>query len=482
MGGTGVTHNIVLFRDFSKIQGKSLKPMRTQTQNQEGSSAYFIAIMAIMTAFLYADQNLLAPNLSVVAREFGFTTQERDVKLGGYISLAFFLVGGMVALLIGRFADRFDRTKLLALVVVAGEIPCAATYFCDSYEQLFVCRILTGISIGGAPPLVYSLLGDLVEAKRRPAFAGLLLTAMGFGILLGQVLAGLSSPYTGWRFPFLVVALPNVLIVLLFLCTVREPRRLGRASSSSSKRALRAYAALLKTRSNRILVAQGMVGTLPWAMIFVFLNDYLAQDQFMGVKKASLVIGALGGAALFGALIGGLSGNMISRKNPNWLPWACFVPTLIAAAPLWVLINNEYSADQSILSVMLMAAATGFPAAFAGPNLRAILLNVNLGDCRGSMTALITLADDLGKALGPALIAGLVVLFGRRFAFELTCTAWILCALIMTNLSWSYPTDQQEQVHSSFPRRIQSAVRQSVVPVSVAWKGRRKSRVVRSEL
>jgi MFS family permease len=39
--------------------------------------------------------------------------------------------------------------------------------FLPQYWQLFVLRTLTGISIGGALPLCFSLLGDMYPANKR---------------------------------------------------------------------------------------------------------------------------------------------------------------------------------------------------------------------------------------------------------------------------------------------------------------------------
>ena len=36
----------------------------------------------------------MGPNLSQIAAEFGFNDLERDIKLGGEISLVFWLIGG----------------------------------------------------------------------------------------------------------------------------------------------------------------------------------------------------------------------------------------------------------------------------------------------------------------------------------------------------------------------------------------------------
>lgn len=42
----------------------------------------------------------------------------------------------------------------------------------------------------------------------------------------------------------------------------------------------------------------------------------------------------------------------------------------------------------------------------AGPNLRAIMLNVNPPETRGVALALQSVTDDLGKGLGPVIVAG----------------------------------------------------------------------------
>lgn len=42
-----------------------------------------VVLLTLTTLFVFADQNLMAPNLSAIAKEFGFTDAQRDEKLGG---------------------------------------------------------------------------------------------------------------------------------------------------------------------------------------------------------------------------------------------------------------------------------------------------------------------------------------------------------------------------------------------------------------
>ena len=53
---------------------------KSEVSSQQWSKYYATTLMCLTVAFLFADQNLLAPNLSRIAREFKFSDQMRDDK------------------------------------------------------------------------------------------------------------------------------------------------------------------------------------------------------------------------------------------------------------------------------------------------------------------------------------------------------------------------------------------------------------------
>lgn len=200
---------------------------RRRTGYSEAKRRWAVALYAATTTLLFADQNLLAPNLSAAAAEFGFNDEERDRKLGGRIAMAFWLLGAPAAFLVGCLADVLPRAPLFAITVCLGEGSCLATYFTTTYGQLFVTRALTGVSVGGALPLIASVLGDMYEAKDRSAVMAAVGIGTGCGIALGQGIAGYLGPRYGWRLPFLIVSIPAIVCALLVLFTVRDPERGG---------------------------------------------------------------------------------------------------------------------------------------------------------------------------------------------------------------------------------------------------------------
>ena len=112
--------------------------------------------------------------------------------LGGYISAAFFAVGAPAALLVGWYADRTDRRNLLFAVAIIGQAPSLCTIFVTEYWQFFLIRILTGISVGGCFPLLYSLLGDLFPISQRATVSAYITIATGAGVGIGQVREGVG--------------------------------------------------------------------------------------------------------------------------------------------------------------------------------------------------------------------------------------------------------------------------------------------------
>jgi hypothetical protein len=158
-----------------------------------------LALFSITTVLLFADQNLMSPNLTAMANDFGLDHEERDRKLGGDISLAFFLLGAPASFLVGFLADHSDRAKVFGWVVFIGELACFLTYFVTSYEQLYVCRAVTGFSVGGALPVIYSILGDMFAAEDRHVVSALVSFGVGAGISVGQAVAGYLGPTFGWR-------------------------------------------------------------------------------------------------------------------------------------------------------------------------------------------------------------------------------------------------------------------------------------------
>ena len=414
-----------------------------------------LVLLGLGVLCLFADQNLMAPNLSAIARDLGLDPVERDVKLGGDISLVFWLLGGTVSLAVGALTDRLPRRRLFAAVLLIGELPCLLTAFAATYEQLFWLRALTGLGVGGAIPLCYSLLGDLVPSERRARASAALGLMSGPGIALGQGIAGGLGPTQGWRLPFILVAVPGLVVGLAFLLLVQEPARGAaedelrglreRGEDYRVRLDLRAWLAIFRVRTNVLVFLQGIPGMVPWGVFFVFLNDYLAQDRGLDVGAATLLIMTVGAASIVGGFGGGLVGNALFNRRPALLPLLCGVAAIVGVVPTLLLLHYPSQvgvAEPELGPAFAIAAITGLIVAIPSANVRAILLDVNPPETRGSVFSLFNLADDLGKGFGPVIIAALIARLGRATAFDVAALFWVACGVVLLALVPAFPRDQ----------------------------------------
>jgi MFS family permease len=149
--------------------------------------------------------------------------------LGGDIALAFFILGAPASFILGCLADTdsFSRSSLFGYTVLIGEGACFCTYFTTTYLGLYITRALTGFSVGGALPLLSSVLSDWFRPEERSSVMASVGIGTGVGIALGQGISGFVGPLFGWRTPFLIVSVPALIVALLVLFTVVDPVRGG---------------------------------------------------------------------------------------------------------------------------------------------------------------------------------------------------------------------------------------------------------------
>ena len=379
-------------------------------------------------------------HLFIPAAQFNFTNEERDTLLGGDLSLAYFTIGAPCSLLIGFLADKMDRIKLLLIIVLLGEGPCFCTIFVTAYWQLVILRACTGIAAGGALPLMYSLLGDLFSTEQRGFASSLIAISTGAGIVVGQMMSGIIGPALGWKVPYCFTSAPNIVIVSIIYFTIKEPKRgvTEKAMSDvmhednknqfvySEKINWTSFKQLFFISSNRLAFAQALPGTVPWGFINVFLNNYLSDDKGFGTYTATLAITCFGVGAVLGVIGGGMIGQIIYNKSRKLF---CIFLAIVTAGGMpcvWMIVLLEYKEP----GLLALAFLLGLIASITGPNVRVIVLNVNTPETRGTAFAFFNLADDIGKGLGPAVVAWLLVQVGnRKIAFSCSALFWALASL-----------------------------------------------------
>ena len=398
---------------------------------------------------LQSDQNLLAPHLSTVAHEFGMNDVQRDEKLGGELAMGLFLLGAPAALAIGAMADRYPRKLLLVLILLVGGAASLGTALARSYSDLFWMRALTGVSLGSALPVTFSLVGDMFAPSQRTAASGRVGVAMSAGVGFGQAMSGfLGAALDSWRAPFVVVGVLFVALAAVVWMAFVEPRRgafddTGSDEDEPRETARRDLAAVFRTPTALLVFLQGIPGCVPWGVIIVYLQDYLQADLGLSLERSAMVLTCFAIGGFGGQFIGGELGQRLYTWRKPAAAWHMSIAELLSVPPLVLMLTTSRQ-DASFARLALVAVVLGLLATQTGPIVRACLTNTTAPRARASAFAVFALFDDLGKGFGPVLIARMVKAYGRKRAFTYAAVfGWGVGSLVNASITLTLEADER---------------------------------------
>lgn len=123
----------------------------------------------------------------------------------------------------GIMADKYGRRA-----VFLGSALCVSTFGLFSacsmfYEMLLFGQFMVGIGIGGVP-VAFSLFAEFIPAGERGESLVLLQVFWTLGALGEAAIAWIVMPTLGWRWLFVVSALPSLLLLVLNKYVPESPR------------------------------------------------------------------------------------------------------------------------------------------------------------------------------------------------------------------------------------------------------------------
>jgi hypothetical protein len=234
-----------------------------------------------------------------------------DVQVMGKFVTALFLVGwGIGGLVFGSLGDRHGRAKMLTITVLIYSVFTGLSFFSRSHVDFATFRFITGIGIGGVFGLSCSLIAETVPDAARAGALGWLQVLS----TIGNVTAGLCKGVvdslergemiaagTGWRWMFLIGAVPAMLVVLT-MKYLREPDpwlRLKETGQLPTGGILAPYIGLWRERRWRknlivgaIIASTGVIGL--WAIVeySVDLQSFVFRQYFEQLGKPAVEIPA----------------------------------------------------------------------------------------------------------------------------------------------------------------------------------------------
>ncbi|MEU9528775.1 MFS transporter [[Kitasatospora] papulosa] len=217
----------------------------------------------------------------------------------------------------GKLGDLFGRKGVFQFAIIVFIIGSALAGWSRTMDELIAFRAVQGIGGGGLMIGVQAIIADIVPARERGRYMGLIGAVFGLASVAGPLLGGFFTDHASWRWcfyinvPFGVVTLAVIALVLKLPKPAVRPRldvlgALLLAAASTCLVLLISWGGTEYAWGSRTILglAAGAVGT---ALLFLVVEHRAAEPLIPlrlfrdPVFNVTSLVGAVVGVALFGA-------------------------------------------------------------------------------------------------------------------------------------------------------------------------------------
>lgn len=395
----------------------------------------FLGILFLVGTSSSIDRVVISVLLEPIKQEF----QVSDTLLGLLSGLSFALLYSILGIPFARFADRGNRKLLIAGAITvwsAMTVLCAAA---ANMWQLLLARIGVGVGEAGATPPAHSLIVDYFPPSQRARAIGIFATSGTAGYLIGLTLGSQLVSAYGWRMTLVAFGLPGLVIAVMVMLLLVEPRQADPAAAAARARSLEPFAASVRALLAKPAFVLLLIGFTIYHFAaygaLVFVPSYMIRVIGSPIAEAGPIYGfASAGAVLVGSLAGGALCDWLTALDRRWTAWFPALGFGLAIIPnvLMFLIDDlSWFLVVSTLGGVLLYAA--LPASFTA-------IHAVCGNARRATAIAIVLffGNLLGFGLGPVVTGALSDYFtaihgpqGLRYALMIVMGLLLPTAMLM---------------------------------------------------
>ncbi|NLV78944.1 MAG: MFS transporter [Rhodococcus sp.] len=204
----------------SDVTGTDITPESADTTQPPRVTLIFVALMLAMLAASLS-QTVLNPALPTIVGELN------GVDMMLWVITAYILASTIMMPIYGKLSDLFGRKPLLITAIsvfVAGSVVSATA---GSITWLIVGRAIQGLGGGGLMILSQATIADVIPARQRGKYMGVMTSVFALSSVSGPLLGGWFTEGPGWRWAFWINLPIGGLALLGAVFFLRLPRRHG---------------------------------------------------------------------------------------------------------------------------------------------------------------------------------------------------------------------------------------------------------------
>ena len=378
---------------------------------------YVLGLLTLTSAFSVADRLVFSILVQDIKAAFALSDTELGLLGGAAFSIIYVLAGFPAA----RLADRSTRKNIVAGAISFWSLMTAACGMATGFWTLFLARTGVGVGEGCSGPSSQSLVADYFTRAELAKAMGFLTIGASMGTAGGLLIGGQLAEAFDWRWAFVFMGLPGLVLGAIIFLTMREAPR-GRYAPAGTDMAQRPLGETIRSLlANRVFMGlalgwavQIMIGyALAFWMAPIMLRAFDISTGSVGLYLGLTFL--LGGIP--GPILGGYVTHWLTLRDERWRAWLPGVTSLGAVLPLALSLTSGdfttfllwfgiayaiYVASQAGIMSGIQAAvepaSRGFAVAIA------LFFNNLIGQALG-LAVTGALSDALTPAQGPAALA-----------------------------------------------------------------------------
>ncbi len=328
-----------------------------------GSPTYVLVILTLVYVVNYLDRQILGILNPMIQAEFHIGDGEIGLLGGPVFALVYATLGIPIAVL----ADRVNRRNIIAASLALFGLMTVFCGYAAQFWQLMLARFGTGIGEAGTGPSINSIIADLYPPQKRAAALSFYSAGLNVGLLFAFFGGGWIAQHYGWRDAFLAAGLPGLVLTVILLATVREPKRgqiehLVDAGAAPSLFAVVCY--LWGQRSFHWMALGTAMSAFGGYAGISFIPIFLVRSHHMTPAAIGLVLSVLTG--VFGAIgtyLAGVFADWFGKRDVRWNMYVPIIATFISVPCIPVF----YLSPDLKTSLLAAIGPSLVGAAFVGP-------------------------------------------------------------------------------------------------------------------
>lgn len=405
----------------------------------KGYSNYVFTLLFLLYMFDYIDRMIVTSMFTAIEKDWGIS----HLQSGMLVSAVYWAIV-LLTFPVSILVDRWSRSKTIGIMAVMWSVATALCALTGNFVQLFMTRLLIGIGEAGYAPGGSAMIAGLYPMEKRAKMMGLWNASIPLGTAIGVLLGGIIAIRLGWKHAFGIVAIPGLIVAVLFLFVkdyktvdlsfVDSMNRKKKMTSRDIYREFITKPSLIYTYFGIACVVFVTTSLITW------LSTYFQVERNLPADKAGTMASAVMVLALVGAPLGGYLTDKWRKTQPRARLLFPTISTIMTAILLFAALNIFRGTIQlAVLLVMgvfimlFISGAVSVTQDVIHPGLRAM-----------SYAVAVVVQNLLGSSMAPIVVGKIYDISDIKTAFQFLPLVLLLGALLFYLGSRKYDSDMDK--------------------------------------